>query len=142
MHVRHASKFGRVGRQHHGVAFDAGRKPAVVPCFCHISNMPPPASIAIKKVDGGLRMAPLTRRDETLFPSLARKALSLGQRSALLSDLLQSLHACGTCERGTGTLTASDGLDAHVEGVSSPTLVGPLPGALTPAIRFLNRNAW
>jgi hypothetical protein len=46
--------------------------------------------IAIKKVGGGLRMAPLTRRDETLFPSHVRKALSPGQRSALV---------CPTCCR-------------------------------------------
>jgi hypothetical protein len=48
------------------------------------------AGTAIKKMDGGLRMAPLTRRDETMFASLARKALFLGQRSALL---------CPTCCR-------------------------------------------
>jgi hypothetical protein len=59
---------------------------------------------------------------------------------ASLSDLLQSLRACRTCERRTGTLTARDGLDAHVEcAVPSPRR-RPVPGALTAAIHFLNRN--
>jgi hypothetical protein len=40
--------------------------------------------IAIEKVDGRLRMVPPVRWDETVLPSLARKAPSLGERSALV----------------------------------------------------------
>jgi hypothetical protein len=98
----------------------------VMPRSCPGSSLP---GIAINKVDGGLRMAPLTRRVEIVCPSLARRPYPwvCGPRLSV-SDLLQIPRACQTCEPGTGTLTARDGLDAHNERAVPRPSVKPVPG--------------
>jgi hypothetical protein len=81
--------------------------------------------LRVNKVDGGLRMAPLTRRDDRVPIPREKSPIPGSAVCACLSDLLQSPRACRTCERGTGTLTARDGLDAHVERVDVRVVPSP-----------------